>query len=110
MKFKKISNPKKPNVNKIFTINDLKMVKVTYTFPVWKTAGPDDIMAELSDSDLDQFDATIEEAVPSYKDLEDFMKSRPENADWYFYHRDIDVTLSDILMDSKKPSKKSAKN
>ena len=104
MKFKKITD--KPTANKdTFDINDIKMVKLSFIFPVWKDAKPKDIFSEFTDSDIysiEKFD--IEEATPSVKDLETFQNSF--DGDWYFYHREKEITLKQIISNSKKNKNK----
>ena len=108
MNFKKITNTDKIKKD-FFSVDDVKMVKLSFIFPVWKNSKPDEILSEFSDSDifyLEKFE--LEEASPSVKDLEDFQKTI--KGDWYFYHRDHEVTLKKIIEASKKkPAKNESK-
>ena len=100
MEFKKITNKHKFK-NDGFTIDDVKMVKISFIFPVWKNYTNEDILSEFYDSDLYSIEeASLEEATPTIKDLEEFQQSF--DGDWYFYHREEDITLQQIINNSKK--------
>jgi hypothetical protein len=102
MNFKKMPKPQQSEINKTYTVDDLKMVKVTFTFPVWKTSSFDDICSEFEDSYMNIRDnGMIEESDISFEDLSDWNKDSNKNNDWYFYHRDIEVTVKDILEQTK---------
>lgn len=114
MNFKKINKPvSSDDFDNDFTASDLKMVKVTFTFPVWKNSTFADICAEFSDSNLIIEDhGTIEESPVTLAELEAWHKEYDKISDnsWYFYHRDTDYTVEDIINNSKsKPKSKPKK-
>lgn len=112
MNFKKINKPTYPDdFNNDFTASDLKMVKVTFTFPVWKNATFEDIRGEFSDSDLNIEDhGTVEESPVTCAELEAWNEefNKVAGNDWYLYHRDIDYTIADIIKNSKSKPKPKA--
>lgn len=113
MNFKKIDKPKyNDDFDNDFTASDLKMVKVSFTFPAWKNASFAEIRAEFNDSDLNVDDhATVEESPVTCAELEEWNKEYIKVAgnDWYLYHRDIDYTVVDIIKNSKSMSKPKSK-
>lgn len=104
MKFNKIEIKKDSPTNEL-NVDSVKMVRLSFTFPVWKNSPVEDILAEFHDSDL-CYDGPfgLEEATPTVQDLEKFAESF--EGDWYFYHRDLDITLNQIIENSKKSKKK----
>lgn len=111
MNFKKIAKPASSRTEKTYTVDDLKMVKVSVTFPVWKTASFEDICQEFNDSVNINDTGVIEESAITVSDLENWVKnykSEDSDGEWYFYHRDMDITADDIIRNSKsKPKRKS---
>jgi hypothetical protein len=104
MKFKKIETSKQSQSDE-FTVDDVKMVRLSFTFPVWKNASVEDILSEFNDADACYTLAFgLEEAKPTLQDLEKFNTSISD--DWYLYHRELDVTVKDIIENSKKSKKK----
>jgi hypothetical protein len=102
MNFKKIAKPEHSEENKSFTVDNLKMVKVTFTFPVWKSSSYEDICNEFDDSCLSIRDnGVIEESDMSLAELLDWNNTHNKENDWYFYHRDLEVTVKDIVDETK---------
>jgi hypothetical protein len=102
MNFKKIAKPEHNESNKTFTVDNLKMVKVTFTFPVWKSSSYEDICNEFEDSCLSIRDnGVIEESDMSLAELSDWNNTHNKENDWYFYHRDLEVTVKDIVDETK---------
>ena len=102
MNFKKIAKPEHSEENKSFTVDNLKMVKVTFTFPVWKTSSYEDICTEFEDSTLSIRDTgVVEESDMSLAELLDWNNTHNKENDWYFYHRDLEVTVKDIVDETK---------
>lgn len=111
MNFKKINKSVRDNYTGTdFTIDDVKMVKVSFIFPVWKNDTFFDIRSAFSDSDLTVDDhATIEESPVTIADLvkwnDEYVNAT--GSPWYLYHRDIDFTIDDIINNTKdRPAKK----
>lgn len=100
MKFKKIDT-KQSSKEKKFTVDDVKMVRITFTFPAWRSASVDDLLSEFNDSDVYSINSyEIEEAHPTVSELEAFSNSIER--DWYFYHSELDITLKQIISNSKR--------
>lgn len=114
MNFKKINKSVRDKyTGDDFTVDDVKMVKVSFIFPVWKNDSFTDIRNAYSDSDLTVDDhATIEESPVTLSDLvawnNEYLKVY--GSSWYLYHRDIDFTIDDIIANTKeRPAKKQKK-
>jgi hypothetical protein len=110
MNFKKINKPTNTGEDdKNFTVDDLKMVKVTFTFPAWKTASFQDICSEFADADLTAHEnAVVEESSVNLSELKSWNDEYTKIAgnSWYLYHRNIDVSVDDIVENGKKPKPK----
>jgi hypothetical protein len=102
MNFKKIKD-KSEKIDSTLSAESLKMVKVSFTFPVWKDWSARDIMAEINDMSLEDTPHEIEESSVT---VEDLVKYSKEVKGWYFYHRNHDISLKDIISNSKKKTKK----
>jgi hypothetical protein len=105
MNFKKIKDSNEIIASPL-SAESLKMVKVSFTFPVWKDWAVRDIMAEINDMSLEDIPHEIEESSVT---VEDLVKYSKEVKGWYFYHRNHDISLEDIISNSKKNTKKNTK-
>ena len=111
MNFKKINKPTNTDQDdKNFTVDDLKMVKLSFTFPVWKTSSFHDICSEFADADISAHDnAVVEESSVTLSELESWNDeyAKITGNSWYLYHRNIDVSIDDIVENGKKSKSKS---
>jgi hypothetical protein len=102
MNFKKIKDINEKIASPL-SAESIKMVKVSFTFPVWKDWTASNIMAEINDMSLEDIPHEIEESSVT---VEDLVKYSKEVKGWYFYHRNHDISLKNIISNSKKKTKK----
>ena len=99
MNFKPVQTKSMTKKEEEYTVDDIKMVRITYTFPAWINEPTMESVSSATDSIMDLPPPDVSEATPT---LEDLIEWRGQaQGDWYFYHRDFDMSLDTIIENSQ---------
>ena len=110
MNFKKMTN--KSSDNKVTKdTKELKMVRVTYTFPMHVNASIEDVASEIYNiCDMIEADGTVnyEESPVEEADIKEFLKAQK---DWLILEPDSlnEIPLKNYISDSNSAKKKKTK-
>jgi len=107
MNFKPVQTKVMTKKEEEYTVDDIKMVRITYTFPAWINEPTMESVSSATESIMDLPPPDVSEATPSLEDLIDWREQA--QGDWYFYHREFDLSLDTIIQNSQNFSEKKKK-
>jgi hypothetical protein len=107
MNFKPVQTKVMTKKEEEYTVDDIKMVRITYTFPAWINEPTMESVSSATESIMDLPPPDVSEATPSLEDLIEWREQA--QGDWYFYHREFDLSLDTIIQNSQNFSEKKKK-
>ena len=99
MNFKPVQTKSMTKKEEEYTVDDIKKVRITYTFPAWINEPTMESVSSATESIMDLPPPDVSEATPTLEDLIEWREQA--QGDWYFYHREFDMSLDTIIENSQ---------